>query len=71
MFIFVKIAKKEFEWIKFEPIRTKLSSGVFQVERIPSEPKAYKTEMINDNTYRICINCPYCGYDNRFIYEKQ
>lgn len=61
---------KEFEWINFEIIKSKLSSGIFQVERIPMEPKAYRVECLDNDSYKIYINCPYCGYDNKFIYNE-
>lgn len=61
---------KSFPWVYFEFVRTKLSSGVFRVEKIPNEPKAYRVETININEHKIFINCPHCGYDNRFVYEQ-
>ena len=62
--------KKHFEWVYFELEKSKLSSGVFMVEKIPNKPKAYRIETIN-NKHRIFVNCPHCGYDNRFIYETE
>ena len=63
--------KRELEWIYFEQIRSKLESGLPIAEIIPTTQKAYRTETIADNTYRIYINCPKCGYENIFIYDKQ
>ena len=61
---------KDFPWIYFELIRTKFSSGMFRVEKIPDEPKAYSVETLNDNEHKIFINCPHCGHDNIFICKQ-
>ena len=59
---------KEFEWVNFEFVRSKLSSGYFKVEKIPNEPKPYLIERLEQNNYKVYINCPFCGYYNIFIY---
>ena len=46
-----------FDWVCFEISKTRLSSGNFKVEVIPSEAKAYHFERINR---------PHCGFENRF-----
>mgnify|MGYP003478944952 FL=1 len=61
---------RKFDWVYFDIIRSKLSSGIFKVEKIPDETKAYRVEALEDGSHRIYINCPFCGADNRFIYNK-
>ncbi len=62
--------KRRFDWIYYEMIKSRYSSGSFKAEVIPSEPKAHCVENNADNTYQVYVNCPHCGYDNIFKYEK-
>lgn len=61
---------KSFPWVYFETIRSNLSSGVFKVERIPNEPKAYHVESISINEHNVYVHCPHCGRSNRFVCEQ-
>ncbi len=60
----------KFNWISFEHIRTKLGTTLPIAETIPTLPAAYRVESLENDTYKIYINCPHCGYDNRFDYKK-
>lgn len=55
-----------FDWVCFEIPKSRLSSGNFKVEVIPSEAKAHHFERINRDNYEVWVNCPHCGFENRF-----
>lgn len=46
------------------------AKGLAVAESLPTLPTAYRVEPLKNDTYRIYINCPHCGYDNRFDYKK-
>ena len=57
----------EFEWMYFELEKQPLSSNLY-VEKIPKGLKAHRVEMINEQTYKVAVNCPKCYFDNIFEY---
>ena len=63
--------KQKFDWVYFELMKSKLETGLPIVETIPTTPKVHCAEAIENNMYRIYINCPHCGYENIFVYDKQ
>lgn len=63
--------KKEFEWIYFNQIRTKLSETPY-VNDAPPANKAltYFFQKEFDGKINVAVNCPYCDYDNQFTIVK-
>lgn len=59
-----------FEWVHYELIRNSLSSGRFQVERLPDKPQACNVRYIGDNQTEYTVACPQCGCKNNFAYER-
>ena len=61
---------QRFNWIYFRSARSKFGLGLPVAETLPTLPTAYRVEPLENDTYKIYINCPHCGYDNRFDYKK-
>ena len=56
-----------FRWVHFEWHRSKLSSGVFHVERIPEKPWAKEFKVIDDTHTEYVVECPRCSFINHFL----
>lgn len=60
--------KKQFEWICFQHIRTKLSETPYVNDAPPANKTlAYLFEKNADGTINVAVNCPHCDYDNQFV----
>lgn len=63
--------KKTFEWNDFELKRQNISSEHFDPETLPSGlVLAHMVEHKERGIYLIGVNCPFCSYDNVFLYDK-
>lgn len=62
---------KGFGWVHFEWNRSRISSGVFRVERIPEKPWAKEINIVDDKHIEYVVGCPVCGFYNRFICETE
>ena len=65
---------KEFEWVKLETHRDKLSSGIGTIFTYPElEKHQAHTHCYNisDSKKQISVNCPYCYYDNLFYVTEE
>ncbi len=64
--------KKEFEWVYFHQVRTKLSEIPYINDAPPANKKlAYLFQENADDSINVGVNCPYCDYDNQFTTTKK
>lgn len=60
---------KNFGWVHFEWLKSKISDNHFQVERLPVKPCAKEINFIDKNHKEYIVCCPNCGFNNHFIIE--
>ena len=61
---------KSFDWIHFELEKQKLREAI-TFEKIPDRLKAHRFMPISSGQYEVEVNCPFCYYDNHFIYPEE
>ena len=61
---------KKFEWNFFAKRRSHLESASLLVEELPNKTLVHSFIKNNDGTYNVAVNCPYCDYDNLFIWGE-
>lgn len=61
---------KKFEWNFYDQRRSHLESESLFVEEIPNKTLAHSFIKNADSTYNVAVNCPYCDYDNLFIWGE-
>ena len=62
---------KIFDWYYFELIRQNINSPQFLVETIPqAKTLVHSCQEIDNNIFKIGVNCPYCSFDNHFSFIK-
>ncbi len=62
--------KKQFDWVYFETIRTKLGSAPIIVETLPQEPIAHIVGKDQQGISQLSVLCPHCRYENIFLYDR-
>ncbi len=61
--------KKSFVWSYFDLPRQRTESDMF-VDTVPNDKTlAHTCNPNNNNGYDVEVNCPYCDYDNHFVYK--
>ena len=60
---------KEFKWVHFELVKSRLGSGPLRVEVIPDSPKAKNVYVIDKEHTEYVVGCPHCGFYNHFIHK--
>lgn len=60
---------KLFKWVYFAFTRQTLDSKNLVVEEIPNQVLVHSFHCNNDSSYNVSVNCPYCFYDNYFIFK--
>lgn len=61
--------RRSFEWCYFEPVRNRFDN-IIHVEEVPNNKTIAHQVHLHNGKYSIEINCPYCDYENRFVYQK-
>ncbi len=61
---------KLFKWSYFEQIRTRSDSRIHFVEDVPNKTLAHSFTENDNDTYSVEVNCPYCDYDNSFVWAN-
>ena len=64
---------KRFEWTHFEIKRQQMKkSGFYDVDTLPAGRTLTHTfAPVEDNHFSVGVFCPFCHYDNHFIYESE
>ena len=62
---------KGFKWVHFEWLRSKMSSGVLRVEKLPEKPWAKEVHVVDEKHLEYIVSCPACGFYNRFVCETE
>ena len=60
---------KNFKWVHFELVKSRLGSDTFRVEVIPDHPKAKNVRAIDKEHTEYVVGCPHCGFYNHFIHK--
>ena len=60
---------KEFKWVHFEWLKSRLSDGAFRVEKLPEKPWAKDVHIIDASHKEYTVGCPHCGFYNHFIHK--
>lgn len=60
---------KEFKWVHFEWLKSRLSDSIFRVERLPEKPWAKDVHVIDESHKEYIVSCPHCGFYNHFIHK--
>lgn len=61
-----------FKWHCFRLSRQKISSEPIMSEPMPlAITLAHVCDLIDNDIYDVQVNCPFCGYDNHFDYNRK
>lgn len=63
--------RSSFKWVHFEWLRSNIRSGVFRVETLPERPWAKEINIVDEELTEYIVGCPFCGFNNRFVCEKE